>query len=55
MPDGEPPVYDPNTRRAPLQPVTPHAGSYGVRWTTHEAVRMFVSHAASSDDHYASR
>lgn len=29
MPDGEPPVYDPNTRRAPLAPVTPHAGSYG--------------------------
>lgn len=29
MPDGEPPVYDPNTRRAPLTPVTPHAGSYG--------------------------
>ncbi|NBH11855.1 hypothetical protein [Amycolatopsis sp. SID8362] len=29
MPDGQPPVYDPNTRRAPLTPVTPHAGTYG--------------------------
>jgi hypothetical protein len=29
MPDGQPPVYDPNTRRAPLMPVTPHAGTYG--------------------------
>ncbi|WP_206790948.1 hypothetical protein [Amycolatopsis sp. MtRt-6] len=29
MPDGQPPVYDPNTRRAPLTPITPHAGTYG--------------------------
>ena len=29
MPDGEPPVYDPNTRRAPLTPITPQAGTYG--------------------------
>jgi hypothetical protein len=29
MPDGQPPVYDPNTRRAPLMPVTPNAGTYG--------------------------
>jgi hypothetical protein len=29
MPDGQPPAYDPNTRRAPLTPVTPHAGTYG--------------------------
>jgi hypothetical protein len=30
MPDGQPPVYDPNTRRAPLRPVTHEAGTYGV-------------------------
>ncbi|MEQ0563138.1 hypothetical protein ABJI51_29025 [Amycolatopsis sp. NEAU-NG30] len=30
MPDGQPPVYDPNTRRAPLRPVTPAAGTYGM-------------------------
>jgi hypothetical protein len=29
MPDGQPPVYDPNTRRAPLTPITPQAGTYG--------------------------
>ena len=29
MPDGQPPVYDPNTRRAPLMPITPQAGTYG--------------------------
>lgn len=29
MPDDQPPVYDPNTRRAPLMPVTPRAGTYG--------------------------
>ena len=29
MPDGQPPVYDPNTRRAPLHPITPHTGTYG--------------------------
>ena len=29
MPDGQPPVYDPNTRRAPLIPVTPRTGTYG--------------------------
>jgi hypothetical protein len=29
MPDGQPPVYDPNTHRAPLIPVTPQAGTYG--------------------------
>jgi len=29
MPDGQPPVYDPNTRRAPLRPITPHTGTYG--------------------------
>ncbi|RSM50095.1 hypothetical protein DMA12_02225 [Amycolatopsis balhimycina DSM 5908] len=29
MPDGRPPVYDPNTRRAPLTPITPQAGIYG--------------------------
>src|SRR4051794_31472370 len=29
MPDGQPPVYDPNTRRAPLMPVTPRAGASG--------------------------
>ena len=27
MPEG--PVYDPNTRRAPLRPITPAAGTYG--------------------------
>ncbi|MGW4057323.1 hypothetical protein ACWEGE_03550 [Amycolatopsis sp. NPDC004747] len=29
MPDGQPPAYNPNTRRAPLRPVTPHTGTYG--------------------------
>lgn len=29
MSDGQPPVYDPNTRRAPLTPITPHVGTYG--------------------------
>jgi hypothetical protein len=29
MPDGQPPVYDPNTRRAPAHLITPHAGTYG--------------------------
>ncbi|SEB29524.1 hypothetical protein SAMN04489727_0176 [Amycolatopsis tolypomycina] len=29
MPDSQPPVYDPNTRRAPLTPVTQRAGTYG--------------------------
>lgn len=29
MPEGQPPVYDPGTRRAPLHPITPNAGSYG--------------------------
>ncbi|MEU0530334.1 hypothetical protein [Amycolatopsis tolypomycina] len=29
MPDGQPPVYDPNTRRAPLTPITPRTGTYG--------------------------
>jgi hypothetical protein len=29
VPEGQPPVYDPGTRRAPLSPITPSAGSYG--------------------------
>jgi hypothetical protein len=29
VPEGQPPVYDPGTRRAPLRPITPSAGSYG--------------------------
>lgn len=29
MSEGQPPVYDPGTRRAPVRPLTPHAGSYG--------------------------
>ncbi|GAB3137599.1 hypothetical protein GCM10027258_13340 [Amycolatopsis stemonae] len=29
MSEGQPPAYDPNTRRAPLRPLVPEAGSYG--------------------------